>query len=53
MGFEEIRARFEIDAPDASDGDLDALMRWKTERYCVVLQTLEGRPKLTTELARA
>jgi uncharacterized OsmC-like protein len=51
VGFEEIRARFEIDAPDASEEDLTALMR-KTERYCVVLQTLEGKPRLATELVR-
>ncbi len=51
VGFEEIRARFEIDAPDASEEDLEALMR-KTERYCVVLQTLEGNPRLATELVR-
>jgi uncharacterized OsmC-like protein len=51
VGFEEIRARFEIDAPDASEEDLEALMR-KTERYCVVLQTLEGKPRLETELVR-
>ena len=51
VGFEEIRTRFEIDAPAASEEQLEALMR-KTERYCVVLQTLEGRPRLTTELVR-
>jgi uncharacterized OsmC-like protein len=51
VGFEEIRARFEIDAPSASDEQLDALIR-KTERYCVVLQTLDGRPRLSTELVR-
>jgi uncharacterized OsmC-like protein len=51
VGFEEIRARFEIDAPTASDEQLDALIR-KTERYCVVLQTLDGRPRLSTELVR-
>ena len=51
VGFEEIRTRFEIDAPEASDEDLEALMR-KTERYCVVLQTLAGEPRLATELAR-
>ena len=51
VGFEEIRARFEIDAPDASEEDLTALMR-KTERYCVVLQTLEAGPRLSTELVR-
>jgi uncharacterized OsmC-like protein len=51
VGFEEIRTRFEIDAPDASDEQLQDLMR-KTERYCVVLRTLAGEPQLTTELVR-
>jgi uncharacterized OsmC-like protein len=51
VGFEEIRTRFEIDAPDASDDQLADLLR-KTERYCVVLQTLAGEPRLRTELAR-
>src|SRR5919112_1777167 len=31
-GFTEIRTRFEIDAPDATDDQLDSLLR-KTERY--------------------
>jgi uncharacterized OsmC-like protein len=52
VGFEEIRTRFEIDAPQASDEDLDSLLR-KTERYCVVLQTLAGQPRLDTQLVRA
>ena len=43
VGFEEIRLRFEIDAPEASEDDLSAL-RAKTERYCVVLQTLLDPP---------
>ena len=51
VGFDEIRTRFEIDAPDADDEALDALMR-KTERYCVVLETLRGAPTLQTELVR-
>ena len=51
-GFEEIRLRLEVDAPEASDEDLDALQR-KTERYCTVLQTLTHPPALAAELARA
>lgn len=51
VGFEAIRTRYEIDAPEASDEQLADLMR-KTERYCVVLQTLRGEPRLTTELVR-
>src|SRR3954469_1946299 len=51
VGFEEIRTRFEIDAPDASDEQLQDLMR-KTERYCVVRRPLAGAPQLTADLAR-
>ena len=51
VGFDEIRTRFEIDAPEASDEQLQDLMR-KTERYCVVLRTLGGEPRLATELVR-
>jgi uncharacterized OsmC-like protein len=51
-GFTEIRTRFEIDAPDASDEQLDGLLR-KTERYCTVLQTLTGEPHMTTEMHRS
>jgi uncharacterized OsmC-like protein len=51
VGFDEIRTRFEIEAPEASDEQLEDLMR-KTERYCVVLRTLGGEPRLATELVR-
>ena len=51
-GFTEIRTRFEIDAPDASDEQLDGLLR-KTERYCTVLQTLTAEPHMTTEMHRS
>jgi uncharacterized OsmC-like protein len=43
VGFEEIRLRFDIDAPDASREQLEGLIE-KTERYCVVLQTLRKPP---------
>src|ERR671933_2165860 len=36
VGFEEIRLRFEIDAPDATRDQLESLHE-KSERYCVVL----------------
>lgn len=49
VGFEEIRLRFEVDAPDASAEDLEALHR-KSERYCVVFQTLSGAPRIRSEL---
>jgi uncharacterized OsmC-like protein len=48
VGFEEIRTRFEIDAPEATPEQLRAL-REKTEQYCVVLQTLTQPPNLRTE----
>jgi uncharacterized OsmC-like protein len=44
-GFDAIRLRFEIDAPDASDEDLEGLMA-RTERYCTVLQTLKRPPAI-------
>ena len=43
VGFESIRLRLEIDAPEATEEQLAAL-REKTERYCVVLQTLREPP---------
>jgi uncharacterized OsmC-like protein len=45
VGFEAIRVRFDIKAPAASREDVDALIE-KTERYCVVLQTLQAPPKI-------
>jgi uncharacterized OsmC-like protein len=48
-GFSAIRLRFAVDAPGASDEDLDALMR-KTERYCTVAQTLMAPPALDIAL---
>lgn len=48
VGFEEIRLRFEIDAPDAGPDALAAL-REKTERYCVVMQTLASPPRLVAD----
>jgi uncharacterized OsmC-like protein len=48
VGFEQIRLRFAIDAPDATDQQLSAL-REKTEQYCVVMQTLAQPPMIQTE----
>jgi uncharacterized OsmC-like protein len=45
VGFKSIRLRFEIDAPSATEGDLEALVA-KTERYCTVLQTLREPPRV-------
>ena len=46
-GFGAIRMRFEIDAPDASEEDLERLIE-RTERYCTVLQTLRQPPAIET-----
>jgi len=48
VGFESIRTRFEIDAPDATPEQLAALQE-KTEQYCVVMQTLKQPANLSTE----
>jgi hypothetical protein len=48
VGFERIRTRFDIAAPEATDEQLDALRR-KTEQYCVDFQTLTRPPELKTE----
>ena len=45
VGFETIRLRLEVDAPDASAEQLEAL-REKTHRYCVVLHTLREPPEI-------
>jgi uncharacterized OsmC-like protein len=47
VGFEGIRVRFDIEAPTASEEELAAL-REKSERYCVVLQTLMNPPLVET-----
>jgi uncharacterized OsmC-like protein len=47
VGFTDIRTRFAIDAPGASEDELAALRR-KTERYCVVMQTLTTPPPVAT-----
>jgi len=48
VGFENIRLRFDIAAPQATPEQLRAL-REKTEQYCVVMQTLTRPPNLQTE----
>ena len=45
VGFESIRLRFDISAPEASQSQLDALVE-KTQRYCVVLQPLTAPPSI-------
>jgi uncharacterized OsmC-like protein len=45
VGFEHIRVRFDVVAPQATGEQLRAL-REKTEQYCVVMQTLLHPPKV-------
>jgi uncharacterized OsmC-like protein len=45
VGFDAIRLRFAIDAPEASAEQLETLVE-KTMRYCVVLQTLREPPQV-------
>jgi uncharacterized OsmC-like protein len=47
VGFESIRLHLDIDAPGVSAEQLAALQE-KTERYCVVLQTLLNPPNVET-----
>ena len=47
VGFESIGLRFEVDAPDATPEQLEQLHE-RTERYCVVLQTLRDTPAVDT-----
>jgi uncharacterized OsmC-like protein len=52
VGFEGIRLRFNIAAPNATAEQLRAL-REKTEQYCVVMQTLTHPPALQTEWVKS
>ena len=45
VGFTDIRLSFHLRSP-ADREDLDAVLK-ATERYCVVLQTLAGSPRLS------
>ena len=47
VGFEAIRVQFNLDAPQATAEQLQALQE-KTEQYCVVLQTMLRPPKIET-----
>jgi uncharacterized OsmC-like protein len=47
VGFQDIRLRFDVAAPQATPEQLRALCE-KTEQYCVVFQTLVHPPKLQT-----
>src|SRR2546422_10730108 len=48
VGFQNIRLRFDVVAPEAAPEQLQKL-REKTEQYCVVMQTLLRPPKLESE----
>jgi uncharacterized OsmC-like protein len=48
VGFAQIRTRFEIDAPQATEQQLGTL-REKTEQYCVVMQTLLRSPAIESD----
>jgi len=47
VGFQAIRVNFNIDAPQATTEQLNAL-REKTEQYCVVFQTMLHPPTIDT-----
>jgi uncharacterized OsmC-like protein len=47
VGFQDIHAKFDINAPDATPEQLVALKE-KTEQYCVVMQTLLKPPRIRT-----
>ncbi|MDQ4068645.1 MAG: OsmC family protein [Actinomycetota bacterium] len=52
VGFSAIRVSFAVDAPDATPEQL-ASVGEKTERYCVVLQTLTTLPAMTVTVVEA
>ncbi len=47
IGFQDIRARFQINAPRATAEQLESLKQ-KTEQYCVVMRTLMDPPVIKT-----
>ncbi len=51
VGFEEIRLRFVIDAPELDDDQINTLIE-KSERYCVVMQTLTTPGRLDAAWSR-
>jgi len=50
VGFREIRLNVHVDAPKATKDQLQSLFE-KTEKYCVVLQTLLQAPKIISKLS--
>lgn len=51
VGFRDIRLAFDVDAGDTPQEKLDTLLKL-TERYCVVFQTINAKPLLSTTLNR-
>ncbi|EON64529.1 hypothetical protein W97_03762 [Coniosporium apollinis CBS 100218] len=51
VGFTDIRLGFELKTAEEVDDDKIERLGKLTERYCVVLQTLVHKPKLTVRLA--
>jgi uncharacterized OsmC-like protein len=51
VGFDRISLTLEVDAPEASEEEIAKLVE-RTERYCVVLQTLSAPPALETRVVR-
>jgi len=47
VGFQDIHARFDISAPEATPEQL-ATLKEKTEQYCVVMRTLMQPPAIRT-----
>lgn len=50
MGFVEIRMEFALDT-DAEQAKVDKLIQL-TERYCVVLQTISQKPKISVKSSK-
>jgi uncharacterized OsmC-like protein len=48
VGFAALHLRFDLDAPEATQGQLERLQR-QTERYCVVMQTLLQPPTIAVD----
>ena len=51
-GFEKIRLHFEVDAPGATEEEIEQLIS-KTERYCTVLQSLQAPSPVLVSFATA
>jgi uncharacterized OsmC-like protein len=51
VGFDAIRLKFDVESP--ADAESLAQLFKLTERYCVVLQTLKGSARISTEVSNA